>query len=555
MSAYSGWWNWSTTCGSGGPKRRANPRNCEAVSFCPRNTSTWSVKNAFSISPKAVLESGRARSTSLASRAKPRSRLFSRIRTRPSTGHRLQVPEQRRYQLRDRGMDVHRALHGGVGLLRVHHVQQRMHDLVAVQAEDRRAEQLLRPGVGQDLHEALRLAGFLSAADTGHRHLAGENLPSALAGLGLVHPDSAEGRVDKEGVARNAIGDPARIVVEEIGGDDLVVVPRRVRERTLAVRVAHAPYAVGAGAALVVDGDVAARIGGDAGLLETEVVGIRRAADGEQQVAALGDRLAGFAFEADDDASAFHRECHALGAGADHDTLALENGADFGGDVVVFARQELVEFLDHGDFGAEAAVGLRKLEADIAAADDDEVLGHAVHFHYRAVGQVGHLADSGEFGHERAAADVEEDPGGLQRPAVHVEGARGGEARVAADQGDVLHALDPVGHAVRRMLHDAVLARLDRLHVHAHVAGGEAVFAAAPRRVHGARRGHQGLGGNAADVDAGAAHELALDDRGLQSFAVEARAQRRAGLSGADDDGVVAFGHGGSPRVNPAGDR
>src|SRR5882672_7364930 len=547
MSAYSGWWNWSTTCGSGGPKPRANSRNSRAVSFCPRNTSTWPAKNAFSISPKAVLESGRARSTSLASRAKPRSRLFSRIRTRPSTGHRLQVPEQRRYQLRDRGMDVHRALHGGVGLLRIHHVEQRVHDLVAVQPQDRRAEQLLRPGVRQDLHEALRLAGFVRAADAGHRHLAGEDLPAAVAGLGLVHADPAEGRVDEQRVARDAVGDPARIAVEEVGGDDLVVVPGGVGERALAVRVAHAPHAAGAGAALVVDGDVAARIGGDAGSLEAEVVGVRRAADGEQHVAALGDRLAVLAFEADDHAAAFPRERHALGAGADHDAFALENGADLGGDVVVFARQELAELLDHGDPGAEAAVGLRELEADVAAAHDDEVLGRLVQLHHRAVGQVRHLADAGEIGHERAAADIEKDPVRLQRPALDIEGARTGEARMAADQRDVLHPLDPIGHGVRRFLDDAVLARLDRLHVHAHLAGDEAVFAAASRRVHGARRGHQRLGGDAADVDAGAADELALDDRGLQSFAIQARAQRRAGLAGADDDRVVAFGHGVAP--------
>src|SRR5258708_9924815 len=94
MSAYSGWWNWSTTCGSGGPKRRANPRNWRALSLCPRKTSTWPAKNAFSISPKAVSESGWARSTPLASRAKSRPSLFSCIgapRTRAPSSLRLRT--------------------------------------------------------------------------------------------------------------------------------------------------------------------------------------------------------------------------------------------------------------------------------------------------------------------------------------------------------------------------------------------------------------------------------------------------------------------------------
>src|SRR3954468_16540615 len=42
---------------------------------------------------------------------------------------RLQLPEKRRDQLAHGGVDVHGALDGGVGLVRVHHVQQRVHDL------------------------------------------------------------------------------------------------------------------------------------------------------------------------------------------------------------------------------------------------------------------------------------------------------------------------------------------------------------------------------------------------------------------------------------------
>ena len=46
MFGSSGWWNWSITCGSGGPKRRANATNCAGVSDWPRSTSTWPRKNA-----------------------------------------------------------------------------------------------------------------------------------------------------------------------------------------------------------------------------------------------------------------------------------------------------------------------------------------------------------------------------------------------------------------------------------------------------------------------------------------------------------------------------
>jgi hypothetical protein len=57
--------------------------------------------------------------------------------------HRLEITQQRRDQFGHGRVDVHRALDGGVRALGVHHVEQRVHDLVAVQAEDRGAEELL----------------------------------------------------------------------------------------------------------------------------------------------------------------------------------------------------------------------------------------------------------------------------------------------------------------------------------------------------------------------------------------------------------------------------
>ena len=66
----------------------------------------------------------------------------------------------------------------------------------------------------------------------------------------------------------------ARIVVEEVGGDDLEVVVGGVGEGAVAVAVADGPDAGDVGAELVVDGDVAVVVGDDAGFVEAEVVGV-----------------------------------------------------------------------------------------------------------------------------------------------------------------------------------------------------------------------------------------------------------------------------------------
>jgi hypothetical protein len=50
----------------------------------------------------------------------------------------------------------------------------------------------------------------------------------------------------------------------------------------------------------------------------------------------------------------------------------------------------------------------------------------------------------------------------------------------------------------------------------------------------------QGLGRHAAGVDAGAAEQLALDQRDPHAGGGQAADQRRPGLAGADDDGVEA---------------
>ena len=57
--------------------------------------------------------------------------------------------------------------------------------------------------------------------------------------------------------------------------------------------------------------------------------------------------------------------------------------------------------LDDGDLAAEAAEHLAELEADVAAADDDEMLGEEVELHHRAVGQVGDRVDARQI-RERA---------------------------------------------------------------------------------------------------------------------------------------------------------
>ena len=142
--------------------------------------------------------------------------------------------------------------------------------------------------------------------------------------------------------------------------------------RPLQSPIAQMPLDVGA--QLVVDRDVAARVGLDAGVVEAEIVGVGPPADREQQMRARRS------------ASAPSR-----GSTVERRRPAVTNrcvGADVDVDALV-SRMSLIaaetssssRAISRGPFsidrhlGAEAAVHLRELEPDIAAADDHQCSG------------------------------------------------------------------------------------------------------------------------------------------------------------------------------------
>ena len=215
------------------------------------------------------------------------------------------------------------------------------------------------------------------------------------------------------------------------------------------------------------------------------------------------------------------------------------------GNVGVLAADDARAGLDHGHAGAEAPVDLRELQADVAAADDDQVGRHMVQMHDALVVERGHALNARQVGPAGAAAGVDENAWRLQHPAADIHLVRRAEGRMPLDHADVWRAVEPCAHTAARLFDDRILARLDALHVDAHwriehhtVVGGPA------RHVRHTRAGNQGLGRHAAVVDAGAAEALAFDDRGFQAFLAAAHSQCRPGLAGADDDGVEAFDHG-----------
>ncbi len=234
----------------------------------------------------------------------------------------------------------------------------------------------------------------------------------------------------------------------------------------------------------------------------------------------------------------------ALGIEADLDILRFQDLLHGGRHVLVIPRDEARSLFDDRDLVAEPPVHLAELQADVAAANHDEMLRQEVHLHHAGVGQVRHVAKR-HVGDEGAGADVDEDALRLERLVTHRNRVGAGEARMPLVDGCVLECLEGSFETLARLAGDGVLPGLDPGHVQRHLtAEGDAVVDGAPSHVGGAGAGDQRLRRDAAGVYAGAAELVPLDDGGLPAGGREAMRQGWAGLAGADDQGVVFGRHG-----------
>ena len=165
--------------------------------------------------------------------------------------------------------------------------------------------------------------------------------------------------------------------------------------------------------------------------------------------------------------SVVSRQADALGVRADRDALALPGCPRIASETSSSSRairRGAISIDRH--LGAEAPVHLGELQADVAAADDDEVPRQRVERQDRGVGEERHVVDAGQIGHVRAAADVDEDARRRQ-PLVADADACPADSNRAWPWKTVqpVHAAQPALDAGARVRRHRVGARLDPGHV------------------------------------------------------------------------------------------
>jgi hypothetical protein len=76
----------------------------------------------------------------------------------------------------------------------------------------------------------------------------------------------------------------------------------------------------------------------------------------------------------------------------------MQDFKDSVGDVFVFAGDQAAAHLEDGDLTAEATEHLAELKANVASADDDQMLGQGFEIHQRAVVEVGNFLETVDVG-------------------------------------------------------------------------------------------------------------------------------------------------------------
>ncbi len=320
-------------------------------------------------------------------------------------------------------------------------------------------------------------------------------------------------------------------------------------ERAPAVAVAERPDSGDVRLQPIVYDDEAAIVLRHARRLEPEVVRVRLPARCQEEMRPLHRRAPVGALGVRDNPPGVSAEPDASSVDPDVDAFLREDAVDRGGDLLVFATDQPRPHLDDGHLGAEPAKHLSELEADVAAADDQEMPWHRVQIHHRAVRKERDSIQSLQGRDGGAPADVDEDPIGAQHLVRHRDLRGAAEPGVSRKDVAARQTAKPLLHAAARPLGDRVFPLLDAPHVDAHAAADEdAVVAGAPCQVSGIGARHHRLRRDAARVDARAAESMALDDGDRHAGLRQPLRQGRAGLPGPDDDRVVVPAHECNPR-------
>ena len=270
------------------------------------------------------------------------------------------------------------------GRLRIHDVQQDVNYFIASGPKNCSAQNLFCFRINSDFDKALCFTFLNGPAHPAHRIFRSECSAPGLSYFGVRHAASAQRRIRIQSVGLDSVGHAAMVSVEEIVGDDLIVVVGSMRKGAAAVAVTQGPDAGHVGLQLVVNGDVAALVRRNPGPVETQVARVGSTSHGEKNMRADYFRRTFFACRGR--RRYRHRVSPARYISHSAECRMPSSLQDFAhslGNIFVFPSNQARSHFYNRDFAPEAAIDLSELQPNITSADDDEMLGQEIDVHHR----------------------------------------------------------------------------------------------------------------------------------------------------------------------------
>ena len=372
----------------------------------------------------------------------------------------------------------------------------------------------------------------------------------ASPGLGLGEPHGRHFRV-----AVGAVGDVAVVDGPVSRSGDVLhrhdaLVRALVGEQRRARAVADREDAGHAGLHVRVDLDETVAGGRHASSFQPDVLDVGDAPDRGKDVVGLEDALLPVAgLYRQPDAAVVDFRVPEGSAGEDLHPPPLVAPGHRLRNLFILHGKNAVEHLDHRDLRAVGGVDVRELDAHRARAHDHQVPG-GVGLEEGVRGRPDALAvddEDGDVAGPGAGGDDDVAPVVALRFAVlaaHLDGASSGQPAVAPDVGHAV-LLEQMADAAHQPRSDVAAALLGGPQIHPHLAQHDAVLLRLLQLADQQRAGEQGLGGDAAHVQANPAQLLVLDAGGAQSELGRADGRDVAARAAADDDHVeLLFGVG-----------
>ena len=287
-------------------------------------------------------------------------------------------------------------------------------------------------------------------------------------------------------------------------------------------------------------GDHEAAVQRDSSLLVAQALGDGAAADGDQEDVSV-ESLAVFGLNVN--TLLILRSRGEAGVRVELDAALAVGALELLGDGLVLVVGEVGQGFDDRDLSAEATPHGGKLEADDAAAEDHDGGGNPIHLE-RLIGGDDAAADLEAGNRTRVGAGGQNDVAAGDALTAHFDGVRVGEAAPAGDDLDVA-GLEQALQALVEARDDRVTVLADLSHVDT-VKGGRNAELGGLANGFGRLCGVQvRLRGNAAAMQAGAAHLIAVDECDLHSELRSAQGGRvAAGTRTQNDDVVGRFAQG-----------